>query len=109
LHYLAGRFRSLKGIRFAGESPRRSVWQGLLAMGDRRVGMVLWHHVQEGLTWAQAWKRVGSEKTFVDKSFYIHRERAKGEIFPWDVIDHGISRKRLWTEFQRARKAAQEA
>ena len=107
LQYLAGELRSLKGISFAGESPRRSVWQGVLAMGDRRVGMVLWHHVREGMTWAKAWRRVRDPGAFIDQSFYVHRERAREEIFPWDIIDQGISRQHLWVEFQRARRAAQ--
>jgi radical SAM superfamily enzyme YgiQ (UPF0313 family) len=107
LQYLAGELRPLKGVSFSGESPRRSVWQGVLALGDRRVGMVLWHHVQKALTWARAWRRVQDDTALVDKAFYIHRERDKREIFPWDVIDHGISREHLWAEFQRARRAAQ--
>jgi len=106
LHYLAGRLRPLKGITFSAESPRRSIWQGVLAGGDRRVGMVLWHHVREGLTWARAWRCAGEKDGPVGKSFFIHRARNREEVLPWDLIDHGISREHLWTEFQRAREAA---
>ena len=109
LDYLAERLRPLKGISFAAESPRRSIWQGVLARGDRRVGQVLWHHLREGLTWARAWRRVGENGAPVDKAFYAHRRRDRGEVLPWDFIDHGVSREHLWTEFQRAREAARSS
>jgi radical SAM superfamily enzyme YgiQ (UPF0313 family) len=106
LRYLAERLRPLKGISFSAESPRRSVWQGVLSRGDRRVGMVLWHHLHQGLTWAKAWRQAGDESANIGKTFYVHRDRDREEIFPWDLIDHGVSRERLWAEYQRARQAA---
>jgi len=106
LQYLAQRLRPLKGISLKAESHRRSIWQGVLARGDRRVGKVLWHHVAEGLTWARAWQRIGEKGARVDKAFYAHRPRDREEVLPWDFIDHGISREYLWAEFRRARQAA---
>jgi len=106
LSFLARVLRPIKGISFSAESPRRSIWQGVLARGDRRVGMVLWHHVRQGLTWARAWQRVGQGGDGPDKAFFVHRPRDRGEVLPWDFIDHGISREHLWTEFRRAREAA---
>jgi hypothetical protein len=30
------------------------------------------------------------------------RERRADELFPWDFIDHGISKAYLWEEYHRA-------
>jgi radical SAM superfamily enzyme YgiQ (UPF0313 family) len=97
---LAQDLRPQRGVTFTGESPRRSTWQGTLALGDRRVGMVLWHHVKERLTWAKSWKKIG-----LRTDFFIHRERPLDEILPWEIIDHGITKESLWAEYRRARKA----
>jgi len=98
---LAQGLRPLKGVTFAGESARRSLWQGVLAMGDRRVGQVLWHRQMEGLTWNRAWRKVG-----VERDFYVHRERSHREVLPWEIIDHGISKAKLWAEYMRAKSVA---
>jgi radical SAM superfamily enzyme YgiQ (UPF0313 family) len=102
IRYLAGRFRPMKRVSFSGESPRRSVWQGILARGDRRVGMVLWHHLMHDMTWAKAWQQME-----IDGEFFVHRERDRRETLPWDFIDHGISKQSLWAGYQRARMAAE--
>ena len=34
--------------------------------------------------------------------FYVHRERGKDEIFPWDMIDAGVTRDFLWNEWENA-------
>ena len=99
--FLARGLRAMKGVSFTGESPRRSLWQGVLAMGDRRVGMVIWHHLMEGLSWPQAWRKVG-----VERDFFVHRERAFGETLPWEIIDHGVSKTKLRDEYLRAEEAA---
>jgi hypothetical protein len=39
----------------------------------------------------------------LDPAFYLSRERNENEIFPWEVIDCGVSRRHLWHEYQRAR------
>jgi radical SAM superfamily enzyme YgiQ (UPF0313 family) len=101
MRILAQGLRPLKGVTFAGESPRRSLLQGALAMGDRRVGMVVWHHHVEELTWARAWRKAGLER-----DFYVHRERSLDEILPWDIIDHGVTKAQLWREYLRAKATA---
>lgn len=97
---LAQGLRPLKRVTFSGESTRRSLWQGVLAMGDRRVGQVLWHRQVEGLTWNRAWRKVG-----VERDFYVHRERQYREVLPWEIIDHGVSKTKLWAEYMRAKSA----
>ena len=40
----------------------------------------------------------------IDMGFYTHREREKDEIFPWDLIDIGVTKGFLYREFQRAKQ-----
>ncbi len=101
MHQLAQGLRPFRGVSLAGESPRSCLWQGVLARGDRRVGMVMWHHQVEGLTWAAAWR-----KAQLERDFFIHRARQLEEILPWDIIDHGISKAQLWAQYMRAKEAA---
>ena len=32
--------------------------------------------------------------------FYVHRERKADEVFPWDVIDPGVSKRTLRREYE---------
>ncbi len=47
------------------------------------------------------WSRALRE-TDVNPDFYVYRARDLDEIFPWDFIDHGISKERLKDEYLRA-------
>ena len=42
------------------------------------------------------------ESCGVDPDFYTMRERSLDEIFPWDFIDIGVSKKFLMKEWQKA-------
>ena len=43
------------------------------------------------------------EKNGVSISFYNSRERHEDEIFPWDIIDAGVSKSFLLREYRRAK------
>jgi hypothetical protein len=45
-----------------------------------------------------AWQKA-FESLHLDPSFYTHRTRPTDEIFPWDHIDTGVSKKFLWRDF----------
>ncbi len=78
------------------ESVRSALLQALLSRGDRRTGALL-PHLARGLNMAAACREEG-----IDSSFYIHRERDENEIFPWEVLDSGVSRQHLRQEYRRA-------
>jgi radical SAM superfamily enzyme YgiQ (UPF0313 family) len=88
---------SVANVRIHADVPRWAYLQALLARGDRRIAPLLTAVVESGGTWAQAMKRVN-----VNPGFYVYRERAKEEIFPWDFIDHGVRRDYLWSEYEQA-------
>jgi radical SAM superfamily enzyme YgiQ (UPF0313 family) len=78
------------------ESPRAALLQGFLARGDRHVGPAL------PLLAAGKNLRTTCRELDLDPAFYLSRERSESEIFPWEVIDCGVSRRHLWNEYQRA-------
>jgi radical SAM superfamily enzyme YgiQ (UPF0313 family) len=87
-------------IRIKAENPEKAFSQATLALGDRRVGLALLQMVLHNCTWRQALK-----KENINPADYTARQRDKGELFPWEIIDHGINRKYLWSEYQRALQA----
>lgn len=83
--------------------PNWAYLQALLARGDRRVGkLLLAAHKLKG-NWSQAYRSVD-----INPDFYVFRERWRDEIFPWDFIDHGLSKDFLWAEYEKARQEAQK-
>jgi radical SAM superfamily enzyme YgiQ (UPF0313 family) len=88
---------SVANIRVHADVPRWAYIQAFLSRGDRRLAPLLAAVVENGGNWAQAMKRVN-----VNPEFYLYRERGKDELFPWDFIDHGVSRDYLWEELEKA-------
>ena len=95
LKLVAREFHGVKNVRVHTDLPKWAYVQALLARGDRRVADMLLMAREHG------WN-----KTFrtspLNPDFFTLRERRADELFPWDFIDHGISKKYLWEEYQRA-------
>ena len=84
-------------VRVVHENPREAGLQALLARGDRRVADFLEIAARLDGDWRQALREWGT-----DPSFYTRRERAPGEIMPWDHFDVGVKKAGLLREWQRA-------
>ncbi|KPK00192.1 MAG: hypothetical protein AMJ60_02280 [Desulfobacterales bacterium SG8_35] len=84
-------------IRIKTESPEKAFYQGVLSRGDRRVGHALLSMVRDNCTWKQAFI-----KQNIHPDDYALRRRGATEPFPWEIIDHGIGRKYLWSEYRKA-------
>lgn len=84
-----------KEVRVHTDLPKWAYLQALLARGDRRVGEMLLaaHH--------RGWPRALAESP-VNPDFFVYRERGPTELFPWDLLDHGIAKSYLWEEYQLA-------
>ena len=78
------------------ESVRSALLQAFLSRGDRRVTAVL-PLLAGGMNLKAACRQAG-----LDPDFYVTRERDEDELFPWDVIDNGVRRAYLWSEYRRA-------
>lgn len=100
-----------KAITYKWHSPETSIIEAVLARGDRRVGAVLEEVVKNG-GYLDAWDDYFSlprwQSAFsvcgLDPSFYAHRERPDGEVFPWNVTSTGVGERYL----RRERDAAYE-
>lgn len=100
-----------KSIKYNWHEADVTVLEGILARGDRRLSQALlkvyekggifdaWTEFFDNSRWEEAFRECG-----IDTDFYIMRERPLDEVFPWDFIDAGISRKFLEREWQRARE-----
>ncbi len=75
--------------------PKYAYMQGMFSMGDRRVAAVLKAMRQEG-----DWRRA-SASAGVDPDFYAMRGKALEESLPWDFIDAGVGKEKLWEEYER--------
>jgi len=88
--------RDVRGVKVLHDLPKYAGMQGLFSRGDRRVGKVL-VEMTETDDWAKASVRAG-----VDPDFYILRPRSFDETLPWDFIDIGIPKERLWQDYLKA-------
>lgn len=84
----------LPNVNFNCEAVREAALQAFLSRGDRRIGQTL-PLLAAGKNLNAACRAVG-----IDPEFYITRERGEEEIFPWEVLDSGVSREHLWREYQ---------
>jgi radical SAM superfamily enzyme YgiQ (UPF0313 family) len=91
--------KKVANVRVHADIPRWAYIQALLSRGDRRVADILLLSHQNRGNWAQTLK-----ETPVNSDFYVLRPRAVDEIFPWDFIDHGLSKSFLIREYEKALK-----
>ena len=90
-----------RGVEMIHDLPKWAYIQALLSRGDRRVGKILTTTHRLRGDWRQALR-----ETSINADFYIYRKRDLDEIFPWDFIDHGISKEQLKEEYFKAMKEA---
>ncbi len=97
IRYLQKKINKESNMKIIFDLPKWAYIQALLARGDRRISRILLlAHKNRG-----NWKKTLRE-TDLNPDFYVYREREKDETFPWEIIDHGISRGYLWEEYKRA-------
>ncbi|MBF0457505.1 MAG: radical SAM protein [Nitrospirae bacterium] len=82
-----------KNVKVHHDALKYAYIEGLLAMGDRRLSPVI-ESIADGIDWKKA-----CELHSIDPSEYIFREKAYDELLPWDFIDNGIEKERLWREY----------
>ncbi|WP_432641943.1 TIGR03960 family B12-binding radical SAM protein [Acidaminococcus sp.] len=106
-------FASLKNIHYQYHDSRTSLMEGVLARGDRRLGKAIYLAWKRGAkfdSWGEffdydRWKQA-IEDCGLTTDFYNSRPRGKEEIFPWEHTSCGVSRRFLWSEYEKAQQAA---
>ena len=85
-----------KGVRVFHDVPKYAHMQGLFAMGDRRVGALI-EKIASGDPLAV------KDRLFKESlDFYVFRKKELSESLPWDFIDIGVSKEKLWDEYNKA-------
>ena len=98
-----------KSIKYHWHESDISVLEGLLARGDRKLAKTILYVYEKGGIY-DAWSEFHNEElwqeaikeTNIDVDFYVTRERKEDEIFPWDFIDTGVTKKFLLREWHNA-------
>ena len=106
---LKDEIKTIKNVTLNYHDSKTGIIEAVFARGDRRVGRALLLAWQKGARfdgwsdcfdyerWLEAFAEAG-----LDKDFYAARQRGEHEVFPWEHISPGVSRKFLWNEWQKA-------
>ncbi len=103
--------KSLKGKRLGLKihNVNRSLLEGALARGDRRLAQAVLEAYRAGArfdAWDETFRpdawQTGFQAAGIDPAFYAHRGRDRDEVLPWDRIDVGAPRERLWDDYRQA-------
>ena len=100
-NYLMAGLGPIKGVTFNYHDTETSILESVFARGDRKVGRLLLEAYNLGCRFdgwsehfrADLWDKA-FENTGTDRDFYTVRKREYDEVFPWDIIDCGITRRR---------------
>ena len=99
-----------KSIRYHWHESDISVLEGLLARGDRKLSKMLLDIYKNGGiydAWSECHKKElwqdAIKNNHIDMDFYITRERPDDEVFPWDFIDTGVTKRFLLREWHNAK------
>ena len=101
-----------KSLKYHWHDAEVTVLEGVFARGDRKVAKVIeeayhmgciydaWSENFDNDKWMEAFRRCG-----LTIAIYNALERGEYEVFPWDFIDIGVTKKFLRREWERAMKA----
>ena len=98
IRWLKSAFKRERGVTIAFDLPKWAYTQALLSRGDRRVGKILFLALDKG--WQQAFKT-----SPINPDFFVLRQREKKEVFPWEIISHGLDKEFLYMEYKQALQA----
>lgn len=100
-------------IKYNYHDSKTSLMEAVVARGDRKIGKVIYDAFKAGAKfdgWSEyfnldIWKEA-MDKNGLDISFYANREREYEEVFPWDHIDVGVTKKFLIRENEKSKQDA---
>lgn len=106
-----GKQKNKKSLKFTYHDEGISLLEGVFARGDRRLSKTIYDVYKKGAifdAWTEYFDMSKYEDVFaqngVSVEFYTSRERAIDEVFPWEHIDAGVSRKFLENEWKKAKE-----
>lgn len=104
--------KNQKSLNFKYHDADTSILEGILARGDRKLCKVIYDVYKAGSIF-DAWIEYLDidlyyeklKENGIDPDFYTYRVREDDEVFPWEVIDAGVSKQFLLNEWHKAQKA----
>ncbi len=95
------------GLKLNWNNYQETLLEAVLSRGDRRLGAVIHRAWQLGArfdAWsdrfrAEAWRQAFREAG-LEIGFYTRRPRPLDEVFPWDHIDAGVTKKYLRRDYE---------
>lgn len=101
-----------KKITVSAHVPSMSFIEAVLARGDRRLCGVIYDVYKDGGVF-DSWDEGFSFERWINAiegngltpEFYANRARAFDEVNPWDILDYGVSKEFLISEYKRAQRA----
>ena len=113
-HYVKDSFfqqRNKKSLKFTYHDAGISILEGVFARGDRRLCKAIYDIYKKGSifdAWTEFFDINKYLDTFkehnIDIEFYTLRERKDDEVFPWDHIDAGVTKRFLLNEWHNAKE-----
>lgn len=108
--YLLSRITDRK-IKYNRHDAKTSFLEAVLAKGDRRLSRALELACERDFkfdAWTEhfdyeAWMDV-FDKCGIDPAFYANRRAGEDEVFPWDIIDCGVTKEFMLRERHKAYK-----
>ncbi len=98
-----------KKIKYHYHDAKVSCLEGVFARGDRRLSKAILKAHEKGIkfcAWDECFDYDGWMDSFslcgIDSDFYSKRRRSEDEVFPWDIIDHGVTKEYLLREKRRS-------
>jgi radical SAM family uncharacterized protein len=98
-----------RNVKFMWHGLQSSLWEAVLARGDRRLAEVIYRAHKKGAkfdAWDDCFRmdlyQQCMEEEGLSIEFYANRKRNPDEIFPWEYIDIGVSREFLYQENQKS-------
>ena len=106
-----GKQKNKKSLKFTYHDEGISLLEGVFARGDRRLSKTIYDVYKKGAifdAWTEFFDMSKYQDTFaengIDVEFYTARERDIDEVFPWEHLDAGVSRKFLENEWKKAKE-----
>ncbi len=100
-----------KHIKYNWHEADATMMEGIFARGDRKLSTVILNAYRKGCifdAWSEFFDFGKWMETFeemgVDPFFYTTRARKDDEIFPWDILDCGVTKAFLLREWKKAQK-----
>lgn len=100
-----------RAVKFNWHDSKQSFVEAVLSRGDRRLGRVVERAYLRGShfdAWNEHFKYdewIGAcAEEGIDPEFYANRRRSDNEVFPWDHLGTGVSKRYLASERERSRK-----